>query len=127
MTNRLIAVAGVLVLLLAGCSSQTDQLEQARGEAIAAVGGVILALDVAPGVTPPGVVSTGIDDALREVRDAGETVLQLQPADAGTREKRSELLAAIRDAEDALAAARDDPEAGADALAAVRDELKAAG
>jgi hypothetical protein len=119
------AVAGLAaLLLLSGCASTRAQLNQAAGDARAAVGGAALARDVVPGAVPPGVLSTALADALREVTDATTRVLGL-PAS----HHRDEVLAALREAEDALLTTRDDP-AGAGAAQALddaRDALEAAG
>lgn len=122
------AAAGlVALLLLSGCTSTGAQLNQAAGDARAAVGGAALALEVAPGVVPPGVLSTALDDALREVNDATTTVLELQPGDAAAARDRDRVLTALRDAQDALLLARRHAEGAAGALAEARDALEVAG
>jgi hypothetical protein len=117
------AAAIAALLLLSGCASTGAQLDQAAGDARAAVTGAALALDIAPDTVPPGVLSTALDDAMREVVDATNRVLEL-PA---TGRHRDEVLAALREAEDALLIAREHPAAASAALVAARDALEAAG
>jgi hypothetical protein len=125
-TSRVAAGIAAL-LLLSGCASTGAQLDQATDDARAAVGGAALALKVAPGITPPGVLSTALDDALREVVDATTTVLELQPEGAEAARQRDRVLAALRDAQDALLLARSHAGGAAAALRAARDALEAAG
>lgn len=124
-----VAAAALVVLLLSSCASVADRVQPALDSAASATASVSTALSQLDEERAlPPYADTVIGDALTELDAAATELTELGPVgDAGDRDAA---LAAIRDAQDAVLAAREtvasggDPSRDIDAVEAATDALR---
>lgn len=123
------AAAALVALLLSSCASATDRVRDAVDSAIAATASVAVVLDqLDHDRALPPYADTVIGDALSELDGAASDLTELGPV--GDPDDRDAALAAIRDAQDAVLAAREtvasggDPGRDLDGVEAAADELR---
>jgi hypothetical protein len=124
-----VAAAALVVLLLSSCASVADRVQAALDSAASATASVSTALSQLDEERAlPPYADTVIGDALTELDAAATELTELGPVgDAGDRDAA---LAAIRDAQDAVLAAREtvasggDPSRDIDAVEAATDALR---
>lgn len=97
------AAAIALLVLMAGCTSASEAVSDARAQALAATRAVELALDTEG--LPTRAAETVVLDALDELDEAVTSLIDLRP-DAVEAPGRDDALTAVRDAQDAVLAAQ---------------------
>jgi hypothetical protein len=124
------AASGTLVVavaLLAGCASPDATFEAAVGEGVAAIETARLVVDQQlDGRTFTTTALATLGDARRELVDATDQVAETDATDPAEAETRTEVLAALDGAVDAVNAARDALASGVGSLEAVVPQLDAA-
>jgi hypothetical protein len=123
-----LALAVGVSIVLSGCSSATDSVDQALRESASAVASATLALSLHDEQSAPfALTDTALKDALTELGKAESEVTELETAGRTERSQRQTALQDIRDGIDAVSAARASLASGSKSgIDAARDDLEQA-